>query len=77
MKNTITKEDLYDISTISAYFFTEHLGNEFDEFIDNKAELKEIKRKLKSINFSLFKKEIIRKINERIEEIKTEDEFWN
>ena len=47
MKNNITKEDLYDISTISSYFFTEHLGNEFDEFIDNKAELKEIKKNLK------------------------------
>lgn len=77
MKNNITKEDLYDISTISSYFFTEHLGNEFDEFIDNKAELKEIKKNLKSINFSLFKKEIIRKINERIQEIETEDNFWN
>lgn len=77
MKNNITKEDLYDISTISSYFFTEYLRNEFDEFIDNKAELKEIKKNLKSINFSLFKKEIIRKIDERIEEIKTEDDFWN
>jgi len=76
MKNNISKEDLSDIAIISAYFFTEYLCADWDEYIDNKAELQEIQKKIKNIDFQLFKKEIIKKIDEKIQEIETEDDFW-
>ena len=45
----ISKEDLHFIATISAYLFTEYLSSDWDEYVDNKAELQEIKKNIKEV----------------------------